>query len=90
MDTKTKQKRRRQGKRWVVEYNGNSVIHAYKRKFKIPLITAINDLEAIGAKLDECEVANIKLDRHYYNKQKLNKKTVEELHRTIKNHGDDW
>ena len=63
------------------QYQGNSIIHAYKRKFKIPLITVINDLEAIGVKLDECEVANIKLNRHYYNKQQLNKKTLEELRR---------
>lgn len=89
MNTKAKQKRRNQGKRWVSEYAGNSIIHAYKRKFKIPLIAAINDLEAIGVKLDELEIANVKLDRHYFNKQQLNKKSLEELHRTVQNGEDD-
>ena len=52
MNTKAKQKRRRQGKKWVSEYKGRNIIHAYKSRFKVPVIAAINDLKALGVKLD--------------------------------------
>ena len=77
--SKAKQKRRRQGKRWASEYSGNKIIHAYKKKFNIPLITAVNDLEAIGVDLDEREVAKIRLDRHHYGHQQLSKKKLETI-----------
>ena len=77
--SKAKQKRRRQGKRWASDYSGNRIIHAYKKKFNISLITAINDLEAIGVDLDEGEVAKIRLDRHHYGHQQLSKKKLETI-----------
>ncbi len=85
MNTKAKQKRRRQGRKWVSEYRGRNIIHAYKRRFKVPVIAAVNDLQALGVQLDVTEVANIRLDRHYYGKQMLNKKSLSRLHEIIKN-----
>lgn len=77
--SKAKQKRRRQGKRWASEYSGNRILHAYKKKFNVPLITAVNDLQSIGVDLDEQEVAKLRLDRHYYGRQQLNKKKLETI-----------
>jgi len=77
--SKKKKKRRGQGKNWVKEYKGNNILRDYKRKFKIQTITAINDLQFLGVRLDEAEVAQVKLDRHYYGEQQINKKTLEYL-----------
>jgi len=83
-NTKGKKKRRGKGKYWVSQYSGNNIIHAYKRHFKIPLITAVNDLEAIGVKLHESDVARIKMDRHYSNQQHLSKEKLQELSEIMK------
>ncbi len=77
--TKKKKKRRAEGKSWVKEYKGNNILHDYKRKFKIQLIAAINDLQSLGVHLNEAEVARIKLERHYNGEQQINKKTQEYL-----------
>ena len=79
MNTKVKKKRRQEAKSWVKEYQGSNVLHAYKRKFKVSLTTAINDLDAIGVKLDKVEVARIKLDRHFNGEQQINKAEVAKL-----------
>jgi len=71
--SRKKQKRRRQGKYWVSQYDGNNITHAYKQQFKIPLITAINDLEALGVTLDRKITATTKLNRHYYGQQHMSK-----------------
>ncbi|MCP4551189.1 MAG: hypothetical protein GY834_03910 [Bacteroidetes bacterium] len=85
METKAKKKRRIKGKKWVKEYKGNNILHAYKRKFKIPLISAINDLESIGVPLNEAEVAQIKIDRHYNGQQQINQNDLAELNSIIRN-----
>ena len=77
--SKKKQKRRRQGKYWVSQYDGNNIIHAYKHKFKIPLIAAINDLEALGVTLDQKVTATIKLNRHYYGQQHMSESKFNSL-----------
>jgi hypothetical protein len=77
--SKKKKKRRGQGNNWVKEYKGNNILHDYKRKFKIQTITAINDLQSLGVRLDEAEVARIKLDRHHNGEQQINKKALEYL-----------
>ncbi len=89
-NSKAKQKRRRQGKHWISQYTGNRILHAYKKQFKIPLITAVNDLEAIGVKLDDKEVAQIKLNRHHYNQQKLPKKELERLTKVVQRDTESW
>jgi hypothetical protein len=87
--SKKKKKRRGQGKNWVNEYKGNNILHAYKRKFKIQTITAINDLQSLGVHLDEAEVARIKLDRHHNGEQQINKKTREYLRSVIQRNNFD-
>lgn len=77
--SKAKQKRQKKGRNWVSQYDGSRIIAAYKNKFKVPLITAVNDLEAIGVSLDEREVALIKLSRHHYNEQHLLKEELDKL-----------
>ena len=59
MNTKAKRKRRGQGRKWVSEYRGLNIIDAYQRRFKVPVIAAVNDLQALGVQLDVTEVANI-------------------------------
>jgi hypothetical protein len=81
--TKGKKKRRRQGKAWLKDYKRENILHAYRRKFKIPLITAINDLESLGVPFDRVEVARIKIDRHCCGEQQINKKALAELHSII-------
>ncbi len=79
MNTRAKAVRRQQAKAWAKEYSGNRMIHDYKRKFKIPIAAAINDLEAIGVRLDPRDVAKIRLDLHHRHVQHLPKKTYQEL-----------
>ena len=81
--TKGKKKRRRQGKAWLKDYKGKNILHAYRRKFNIPIIAAINDLESLGVPLDRVEVARIKIDRHCCGEQQINKKALAELHSII-------
>ena len=64
-------RRRSRGKAWVANYSGSRIIHAYKRKFRIPISAAINDLESFGVKLDEREVAEIRVNLHYANVQQM-------------------
>jgi len=87
--TKGKKKRRRQGKAWLKDYKGRNILHAYKCKFKIPLITSINDLESLGVPLDSVEVARIKIDRHYNGDQQINKRVLAELHSIISMDSDN-
>ncbi|MGL6162278.1 hypothetical protein [Microbulbifer sp.] len=84
MNSKKKQKRRRQGKAWVANYSGNKVVIDYQRKFKVEKITAINDLQAIGVDLDPAEVARVKIDRHFYGYQQMKKSDLKEAIKTLK------
>jgi len=83
MGSRAKKKRRSQGKAWVREYQGRNILHAYKREFQIPLITAINDIESMGVALNTVEVAQIKIDRHHNGQQQVNRRTLAELNRVI-------
>lgn len=89
METKAKKKRRSHGRAWVRECQGSDILHAYRRKYKIPLITAINDLESMGVPLNAAEVAKIKVDRHHNGEQQINKKTLAELNRIIRDATDE-
>ena len=87
--TKEKKKRRRQGEAWLKDYKGKNILHAYRRKFKIPLITAINDLESLGVPIDSVEVARIKIDRHCYGEQQINKNDLADLRSIVSKDSDD-
>ncbi len=89
METKAKKKRRTRGKAWVREYQGSDILHAYRGKYKIPLITAINDLESMGVPLNAAEVARVKVNRHHNGEQQINRKTLAELNRTIRDATDE-
>ena len=71
MNTKGKLRRRRRGRAWVQNYAGPQILHAYKRKFRIPIATAINDLESLGVRLDDRAVAEIRVNLHYNNVQHM-------------------
>ncbi|MEW6747379.1 MAG: hypothetical protein AB1486_32000 [Planctomycetota bacterium] len=81
MTTKTKEKRRRAARVWVRAYSGPNIIRAYRYKFHVPILTAINDLEALGAELDEREVALIRIDLHHRHVAQVSKKRLQELYR---------
>ena len=89
MHTKAKERRRRNAKAWVRQYTGRHIIHDYKRKFHIPILTAIIDLEAIGVELDKREVAQIRLDQYDYGAQQLPKQKLEDLRRVLCDACDD-
>lgn len=73
MMTKKKVERRKKGKSWIKSFTGSNLLHAYKRKFKIPISTAINDLESFGVKLDQREIASVRINLHYDNVQQIPK-----------------
>ena len=89
METKKKKERRAQGKKWIKEYKGNNILYAYKRKFKILTIAAINDFQFLGVYPDEAEVVWIKLKIHYNGEQQINKKALEHLKTIIRRNSCD-
>lgn len=50
---KTKPERREQRLRkahqWVLSYTGSHIVRAYRKRFKVDVSCALNDLEAVGA-----------------------------------------
>ena len=74
-----KKDRLKTGKAWARAFHGSKIIHAYSRKFKVPLLCSINDLISFGIRLNQEDIDTIKYNLHILNKVKMKKKDFEEL-----------
>lgn len=44
-----REQRLRRARQWVLAYSGSHIVRAYRKRFKVDVSCALNDLEAIGA-----------------------------------------
>ena len=64
-----REKRLRKAKQWALTYDGNHIVRAYRKRFKLDPTCAMNDLNAIGVlspeKLEQMKRAETaRLERH--------------------------
>lgn len=81
-NTLPRNKRLNQARKWLKE-NGKDqkrIIHKYRKKFKVDVMSAIKDLQILGVKLDEDTINSIKKSEEKRIKRKQMKKQELEDH----------
>lgn len=93
---KTKPERReqrlRKAQQWVLSYTGSHIVRAYRKRFKVGVSCALNDLEAVGAlSLEKLEMLKHAEEIRLQQKQKERElKRVQAFHDRFPNSDDTF